>query len=226
MSKLAKPSRLLAKCPGDVTFFEAATALAFLLFAEEAADFVLLETGLGGRFDATNVIPVPKAAVITPIAVDHTEYLGKNLSSIAAEKAGIIKPGGKVVIAPQSEAVLETLASALRQKRAEAFICGRDWWLEGGALSPQGAGDNLEPLPAWGASVRQCGLRRGGGRLGPRDAAASHSRRNRFGPLARQTAAPHAPRTKRGRSDLGAVGGRRPQSSRGRSPLRQPPGLG
>ncbi len=143
--QLAKPSRLLAKCPGDVTFFEAATALAFLLFAEEAADFVLLETGLGGRFDATNVIPAPKAAVITPIAVDHTEYLGKNLSSIAAEKAGIIKPGGRVVIAPQSEAVLETLASALRQKRAEAFICGRDWWLEGGRYRRKGLEIILNP---------------------------------------------------------------------------------
>ena len=76
-----------------VTFFEATTAAAFLAFAEHSADVVLLETGLGGRLDATNVVARPIAAIITPIDYDHMEFLGETLGAIAAEKAGIIKDG-------------------------------------------------------------------------------------------------------------------------------------
>ena len=90
------------------TFFEITTALALLHFAEKKCDYVVLETGMGGRLDATNAV-VPLVSVITPIAFDHTQYLGTTLAEIAGEKAGIIKPGVPVVSAtqaPEAEAVL------------------------------------------------------------------------------------------------------------------------
>lgn len=80
--------------------FEAVTAAAFLYFAEQNCDVVALEVGLGGRFDATNVIHAPLVSVITPVSLDHTEILGDTLEAIAAEKCGIIKPGGVTVCAP------------------------------------------------------------------------------------------------------------------------------
>ncbi len=92
------------------TFFELVTALAFDLFAHADCDIVLLETGLGGRLDATNTAP-KVACAITPIARDHTEWLGESLAQITREKAGIFRPGIPVVIAPQSEEVGMTLAS-------------------------------------------------------------------------------------------------------------------
>lgn len=140
---LAKPSKLLENCPNNVTFFEAATAAAFLLFAEHRADYTLLETGLGGRFDATNVIPTPQAAVITPISVDHTEYLGKSLSAIAAEKAGIIKPGGTVVVAEQEAEVMDGLLPAL--EAAKPLIHGEHWRLDGDCYRRRGLSLPLKP---------------------------------------------------------------------------------
>ena len=92
------------------TFFELVTALAFDLFAHAACDIVLLETGLGGRLDATNTAP-KVACAITPIARDHTEWLGETLPEIAGEKAGIFRPGIPAVIAPQAEAVRVRIAS-------------------------------------------------------------------------------------------------------------------
>lgn len=85
------------------TFFEITTALAFTAFARTPADIVLLETGLGGRLDCTNVIDTPQATIITTIGKDHTEYLGDTITAIASEKAGIMKPGRPCVIAPQTE---------------------------------------------------------------------------------------------------------------------------
>ena len=84
------------------TFFEISTAAAFLLFAESEADVVVLETGMGGRWDATNVV-IPLLSVITRIDLDHAEWLGDSLAAVAAEKAGIVKPGRPVVSAPQAE---------------------------------------------------------------------------------------------------------------------------
>jgi dihydrofolate synthase/folylpolyglutamate synthase len=84
-----------------ITVFEITTAAALLIFAEEPADVLLLEVGLGGRFDATNVIDKPAAAVVTPIGHDHAEYLGTTLAGIAKEKAGIFKRGCPAIIAPQ-----------------------------------------------------------------------------------------------------------------------------
>ena len=100
-----------------ITLFEMTTAVAFKLFHETPADVLLLEVGLGGRFDATNVIAPPALAVITPVSIDHPEFLGTTLAGIAFEKAGIIKPRTPVVVAAQEDearAVIERQADKLR----------------------------------------------------------------------------------------------------------------
>jgi len=95
---------------GDpITRFEIETAAALLLFARHPADAVLLETGLGGRLDATNVIDRPAACVLTPIGMDHTEFLGSTLAGIASEKAGIIKRGVPVICAEQSPEAMSAI---------------------------------------------------------------------------------------------------------------------
>src|SRR5690606_33702874 len=86
-----------------ITFFEITTAAAFLAFARTPADICLLEVGLGGRLDATNTIAHPAVTAITPVSMDHMQYLGSSLTAIAGEKAGILKPGIPAVIAPQPE---------------------------------------------------------------------------------------------------------------------------
>ena len=110
-----------------ITFFEVTTAAAFKLFADVPADALLLEVGLGGRFDATNVIQTPACAVITPISIDHVEFLGDSLESIAFEKAGIIKPGAPVVVAEQNEAGLQVLEREAARVRAPISIYGQDF---------------------------------------------------------------------------------------------------
>ncbi|GIL01771.1 MAG: bifunctional folylpolyglutamate synthase/dihydrofolate synthase [Alphaproteobacteria bacterium] len=110
-----------------VTIFEILTAAMFLLFAEHPADYCAVEVGLGGRFDATNVIDGPLLAVITSIALDHQLQLGDTVERIAFEKAGIIKPGRPVVIGPQSEAVADLLAGIAAERAAPAMIGGRDF---------------------------------------------------------------------------------------------------
>ena len=92
-----------------ITFFEATTAAAFLAFAETPADIVILETGLGGRLDATNVVERPLLTILTPIAMDHMEYLGDTLAAIAAEKAAIMKYGVGCVVAKQERATMKVL---------------------------------------------------------------------------------------------------------------------
>lgn len=88
-----------------ITVFEMTTVAAFLLFSEVPADVLLLEVGLGGRYDATNVIDTPLACVITPVSIDHREYLGETIDKITREKAGILKRGVKAVIATQTDDV-------------------------------------------------------------------------------------------------------------------------
>ena len=110
-----------------ITFFEITTVAALLAFAETPADLCLIEVGLGGRFDATNVIGPPAVAVITPVDYDHQDFLGSELSKIAWEKAGIIKPGRPVVVAhQQTEAalVIEAKADSLG---APLISAGRDF---------------------------------------------------------------------------------------------------
>jgi dihydrofolate synthase/folylpolyglutamate synthase len=110
-----------------ITFFEIATAIAFLAFSRTPADIVLLETGLGGRLDCTNVIPAPLATIITPISHDHMEFLGHSLIEIAQEKAGIIKKGSLCVTAPQEKAARDVLEKAAKQREA-AFYPHNDHW--------------------------------------------------------------------------------------------------
>ncbi|MCL4351896.1 MAG: bifunctional folylpolyglutamate synthase/dihydrofolate synthase [Firmicutes bacterium] len=104
------------------TFFEAVTALAFLAFAEHAVDVAVVEVGLGGRLDATNVIPSPMLTVITPIAFDHMDRLGNTIEQIASEKAGVIKNGSRVVIARQPyPAAKDVLLEKSKQMGVEFF---------------------------------------------------------------------------------------------------------
>lgn len=119
-----------------ITFFELATVAAFLLFAEHPADVTLLEVGLGGRLDATNVVRNRLASVITPISLDHEKFLGSTLAAIATEKAGIVERGRPVVSAPQPDEVVEVLERAAARARVPLALGGRDWTstLEDGRL--------------------------------------------------------------------------------------------
>jgi dihydrofolate synthase/folylpolyglutamate synthase len=135
---------------GDaITFFEITTAVALLLFAEHEADVVLLEVGLGGRFDATNVIANPACTVVTPVSLDHAEYLGDTVTKIAGEKAGIFKRGAPAVIAPQEPeptAVLE--ATAERVGASKILIGAQDFSVhEAGGRLVYEDGDGLLDLP-------------------------------------------------------------------------------
>ena len=116
--------RVRASCEGlpEPSFFEKITAAAFLYFAECGCDAVVLETGLGGRCDATNIIQKPLCSVITPIGLDHTAVLGGTLAAIAAEKAGIIKPGCPVVSAPQTPEALDVIQSACAAQGSPAHL--------------------------------------------------------------------------------------------------------
>ncbi len=111
----------------DITQFEITTAAAFLAFAETKADALLLEVGLGGRLDATNVIPKPAVTVITPISMDHSEKLGPTIRQIAAEKAGILKRGCLGIISQQSDEVLDVIEARARVVNAPLRTWGRDF---------------------------------------------------------------------------------------------------
>ena len=111
--------------PG-ITWFEIVTALAFDHFAAEAVDVAVVEVGLGGRLDATNVL-TPLVSVITSLSLDHTQLLGDTLAQIAAEKGGIIKPGVPVVTAPQQPEALATLEQIANERGAPLTVVGRDW---------------------------------------------------------------------------------------------------
>jgi dihydrofolate synthase / folylpolyglutamate synthase len=115
-------------CGIELTFFEFLTVMAFLHFARCRVDVAVVEVGLGGRLDATNVVD-PAVAVITTIGLDHQEYLGNTLASVAYEKAGIIKPGRPVVIGRVAEAVRAQLAAIAAARGAPAFCSGHDFAL-------------------------------------------------------------------------------------------------
>jgi dihydrofolate synthase/folylpolyglutamate synthase len=110
-----------------ITIFEIETAAAFHLFAEHPADVVLLEVGLGGRLDATNVVDKPLASVITPIGIDHLEFLGDTLTKIATEKAGIIKRGVPVVCAEQTPEATAVIEETAKRSRAVLHAATQDW---------------------------------------------------------------------------------------------------
>ncbi|MCS7051346.1 MAG: bifunctional folylpolyglutamate synthase/dihydrofolate synthase [Thermomicrobium sp.] len=115
---------------GPATAFELVTVLAFLAFARAPVDIAVVEVGLGGRLDATNVI-VPDVAAITRIGYDHMAILGSTLAAIAREKAGIIKPGRPVVSAPQEEEAASVIQDVARERQAPLWLGGRDWEVEG-----------------------------------------------------------------------------------------------
>jgi dihydrofolate synthase/folylpolyglutamate synthase len=110
-----------------ITFFEITAAAALLAFSENPADIVLLETGLGGRLDATNVVEAPLATVITPVSLDHCEFLGNTVEQIAGEKAGIIKKGCPVIVSKQMESALAVIEERALALDAPLFAAGRDW---------------------------------------------------------------------------------------------------
>lgn len=133
-----------------ITFFEITTAAAFTVFAESPADVTLLEVGLGGRLDATNLIDHPALTAITPVDLDHRDFLGDTVAEIAAEKAGIIKPGAPLIVgrqSPEAAAVIDQVAAALG---APIERLGREWRV---ARDPAGfrfsdaRGESLFPHP-------------------------------------------------------------------------------
>jgi dihydrofolate synthase/folylpolyglutamate synthase len=111
---------------GQITHFEATTAAALLAFSETPADLLVLEVGLGGRYDATNVIDTSDVAVISPVDFDHKQFLGDDLAGIAGEKAGIIRSGSPVVSARQSPVVAEVIAARARDLGARLHVLGED----------------------------------------------------------------------------------------------------
>jgi dihydrofolate synthase/folylpolyglutamate synthase len=116
------------RMPG-ITWFEIVTAIAFLYFAESEVDVAVVEVGLGGRLDATNVL-TPEVSAITSLSLDHTQLLGDTLAQIAYEKGGIIKPGVPVITAMQKPEALDTLAGIAADRRAPLTVVGRDWRYE------------------------------------------------------------------------------------------------
>src|SRR5438270_1315463 len=132
-----------------ITVFEIETAAAFALFARQQADALLLEVGLGGRLDATNVIERPLVSVVTPVSFDHAEYLGDTLAKIAAEKAGILKRDVPAIVAAQPREALAVIERAAARVGAPIRIAGEDWTAteERGRLVFQDD-DGLLDLPA------------------------------------------------------------------------------
>jgi len=122
----------------QLTYFEALTALAFAYFKKKQVDFQVLEVGLGGRLDATNVAK-PVVCIITPISLDHTQILGNSLEEIAREKAGIIKHGCWVVLSPQPQEAASVISDICREKEAKVVQVGKDitWHKTGGDLHQQ-----------------------------------------------------------------------------------------
>jgi dihydrofolate synthase/folylpolyglutamate synthase len=122
--------------PG-LTYFEIVTAMGYLYFARKQADVAVVEVGLGGRLDATNVI-TPEVSVITSLSFDHTAWLGNTLDKIAFEKAGIIKPGVPVVSAPQQPEALQVIERVSDEIKSPLVLVGRDWLYVPGQIEPSG----------------------------------------------------------------------------------------
>ena len=149
-------SALLEECETvngtePITFFEITTAAAFLAYSRTSADYLILEVGLGGRLDATNVIDQPVVSVITSIGLDHQQYLGETIEEIAREKAGILKRGSVGVVGVQSPEVREEIEQVALRVGAPLKIANQDWqsFLQNGRLVFQDEDGLLDlPLPA------------------------------------------------------------------------------
>ena len=134
-----------------ITYFEITTCAALLAFSRNAADYTLLEVGLGGRLDATNVVDQPAIAVITPVSIDHQQYLGDTLAEIAGEKAGILKRNCYAIIGPQDDEALDVIEAKAREVGATCKVYGQHWhvWEENGRLVYQDENGLLDlPMPA------------------------------------------------------------------------------
>jgi dihydrofolate synthase/folylpolyglutamate synthase len=116
-----------ANAGGSITVFEITTAVGLMLFARHPADALLLEVGLGGRLDATNVVDNPVATIITRISIDHTDFLGGSLDKIAAEKAGILKRGVPAIIASQPRDALAVIERQAARLSAPLKVAGESW---------------------------------------------------------------------------------------------------
>ncbi|ANP36708.1 folylpolyglutamate synthase [Phaeobacter gallaeciensis] len=135
----------------NITYFEITTCAALLAFARTPADYTLLEVGLGGRLDATNVIEKPALSVITPVSIDHEQFLGNTLAKIAGEKAGIIKRGVPVVVGPQEDEAMEVIEDVAARLGAPLIAHGQHWHVyeERGRLIFQDETGLLDlPMPA------------------------------------------------------------------------------
>ncbi|MBM1555164.1 bifunctional folylpolyglutamate synthase/dihydrofolate synthase [Sulfitobacter mediterraneus] len=134
----------------NITYFEITTAAALLAFSRTKADYTLLEVGLGGRLDATNVVDTPALTIITPVSVDHQQFLGETLAEIAGEKAGIIKRRVPCIIGPQEDAGLEVMEQVAARNMAPVLAYGQHWHVgtEAGRLIYQDENGLLDlPLP-------------------------------------------------------------------------------
>ena len=135
----------------DITYFEITTVAAILAFSRVNADYLLLEVGLGGRLDATNVVEKPAVTVITPVSIDHTQFLGETLPEIAGEKAGIIKRGVPCVVGPQMDDALDVIEDRANKLGAPLSVFGQQWHVttEHGRLVYQDERGLLDlPMPA------------------------------------------------------------------------------
>ncbi|MCW3780717.1 bifunctional folylpolyglutamate synthase/dihydrofolate synthase [Defluviimonas sp. CAU 1641] len=133
-----------------ITYFEITTCAALLAFARNKADWTLLEVGLGGRLDATNVVDQPRLSIITPVSIDHQQYLGETLPEIAGEKAGVIKRGVPCVVGPQEPEGLAVIEAKAARLGAPLLAHGQHWnvWEERGRLIFQDENGLLDlPLP-------------------------------------------------------------------------------
>ncbi|MFU8883595.1 MAG: bifunctional folylpolyglutamate synthase/dihydrofolate synthase, partial [Rhodobacterales bacterium] len=139
-----------ANAGADITYFEITTCAALLAFARTPADYTLLEVGLGGRLDATNVIEKPALCIITPVSLDHEQYLGDTVAKIAGEKAGILKRGVTCIVGPQTDEGLDAIEDAAARIGAPLLIHGQHWHVtrEGDRLIYQDENGLVDlPLP-------------------------------------------------------------------------------
>ena len=140
-----------ANAGAPITLFEITTAAAYLAFSRKPADATLLEVGLGGRVDATNVIKRPAATVLTPISFDHQRFLGDTLASIAFEKTGILKPGVPGVVGPQPKEAADVIEARAAQTGSPLYRHGKDWRAEPSASGMRYEGRRWQfdlPAPA------------------------------------------------------------------------------
>lgn len=210
----------IANAGEPITFFEITTAAALLAFAETPADLCLLEVGMGGRLDATNVVEHPALSIITPVGLDHCEFLGDAVAKIAGEKAGIIKAGVPCVVAGQEAGALAVIDRVARSMGSQLWLAGRDFTMrsEGDGARFEDRSGVLElPRPALiGAhQLANAGLAAAAARrLGIVDAALAEGMRQVTWParMQRLTTGPLACKARARRADLWLDGGHNPHA--------------